>query len=178
MSRAARLALALAIAAGLAAGVYYWRAAREIAVRTVPVESELEVRVFGIGSVEAQVVSKAGFQISGKLVRIEADQGDMVAAGQLHRGCRSRASNSVVTIFPDSELDVPTYKRTPEILRLDPDQTVRRPKRSHCARATRQIIMTLESAIILSAIVLAFAVFASALAWGDRRTRNLADSRT
>jgi hypothetical protein len=34
--------------------------------------------------------------------------------------------------------------------------------------------MALESAIILLAIVLAFAVFASALAWGDRRTRHLA----
>jgi HlyD family secretion protein len=83
MSRPARIALAVAIAAGLAAGVYYWRAAREIAVRTVPVESGLEVRVFGIGSVEAQVVSKAGFQIAGKVVQVEADQGDVVAAGRL-----------------------------------------------------------------------------------------------
>ena len=33
--------------------------------------------------------------------------------------------------------------------------------------------MSLESTIILSAIALAFAIFAAALAWGDVQTRNL-----
>ena len=39
--------------------------------------------MFGIGTIEAQVVSKVGFQIAGKVIAIEADQGDFVKAGAL-----------------------------------------------------------------------------------------------
>ena len=35
--------------------------------------------------------------------------------------------------------------------------------------------MSLESALTIVAIVLAFAIFAGTLAWADRRTRHLAD---
>jgi HlyD family secretion protein len=83
MSRTAKLAIASAIAVGVVAAGYYWRTTREIAVRIVPVEAGVEVRIFGIGNVEAQLVSKVGFQISGKLVKIRADQGDLVKAGTL-----------------------------------------------------------------------------------------------
>ena len=91
MSRTAKLALALVAALGVVAGGYYWLAAREIAVRTVPVQTGVEVRVFGIGSVEAQLVSKVGFQVAGKLVQIKADQGDLVKAG----GLLAKLDNSV-----------------------------------------------------------------------------------
>lgn len=68
----------------LAAGAgYYWRFVREIPVRTAAPEQNVEVRVFGIGTVEAQIVSKIGFQIGGKVVAIKADQGDLVPAGAL-----------------------------------------------------------------------------------------------
>ncbi|HET7680942.1 MAG TPA: efflux RND transporter periplasmic adaptor subunit [Xanthobacteraceae bacterium] len=83
MSRTAKLALALVAALAVVAGGYYWRAGREIAVRTVPVQTGVEVRVFGIGTVEAQLVSKVGFQVAGKLVQIGSDQGDLVKAGGL-----------------------------------------------------------------------------------------------
>jgi HlyD family secretion protein len=83
MSRTAKLALALVAALGVVAGGYYWLAAREVAVRTVPVQTGVEVRVFGIGNVEAQLVSKVGFQVAGKLVQIKVDQGDLVKAGGL-----------------------------------------------------------------------------------------------
>lgn len=65
------------------AGGYYWRFMREIPVRTVAPEQNVEIRVFGVGTIEAQVVSKVGFQIAGKVVALEADQGDMVKAGSL-----------------------------------------------------------------------------------------------
>ena len=39
------------------------------------------MRVFGIGTIEAQIVSKIGFQIAGKVIAIEADQGDFVRSG-------------------------------------------------------------------------------------------------
>jgi HlyD family secretion protein len=64
-------------------GGYFWRFAREISVRTASPEQNVEVRVFGIGTIEAQTVSKVGFQIAGKVVAVEADQGDFVKAGVL-----------------------------------------------------------------------------------------------
>ena len=64
-------------------GGAYWRFMREIPVRTATLEQNVEVRVFGIGTIEAQIVSKVGFQIVGKVISIEADQGDVVKSGVL-----------------------------------------------------------------------------------------------
>lgn len=72
--------LFLLLAAG---GGYYWRLVREIPVRVAAPEQNVEVRVFGIGTVEAQIVSKVGFQVGGKVVAVKADQGDFVPAGAL-----------------------------------------------------------------------------------------------
>lgn len=82
-SRAVKLAAALLAALIVAGGGYYWRFLREIPVRTAAPQQNVEVRVFGIGTIEAQVVSKVGFQIAGKLIALEADQGDIVKAGAL-----------------------------------------------------------------------------------------------
>ena len=67
----------------VAGGYYYWQTARTISVAVASVEKSVEVRVFGIGTMEAQVVSKTGFQVAGKLTEVHADQGDFVAAGAL-----------------------------------------------------------------------------------------------
>jgi HlyD family secretion protein len=83
MSRTVKVATMLVGAAIFLGGIYYWRGQREIAVRTVIAQENVEVRVFGVGSVEAQILSKVGFQISGKLVAIHADQGDFVKSGTL-----------------------------------------------------------------------------------------------
>lgn len=80
LRRAAILLLSVVLAL---AALGYWRAQREIAVQTIGPETNVEVRLFGIGTVEAQVLSKVGFQISGKIVAVEADQGDMVKKGAL-----------------------------------------------------------------------------------------------
>ena len=82
-SRAVRMAAGLAIALLVAGSGYYWRFAREIPVRTAAPQQNVEVRVFGIGTIEAQIVSKVGFQIAGRVIAIEADQGDVVKAGAL-----------------------------------------------------------------------------------------------
>jgi HlyD family secretion protein len=74
---------AIAVAILLAGGFYYWRSAGEIALAVAPVEKNVEVRVFGIGTIEAQVVSRVGFQIAGKIVQITGDQGDLVQSGAL-----------------------------------------------------------------------------------------------
>lgn len=82
-SRAVKLAVGLIAVLVLAGGGYYWRVMREIPVRTAAPRQNVEVRVFGIGTIEAQLVSKVGFQIAGKLIAVEADQGDVVKAGAL-----------------------------------------------------------------------------------------------
>jgi HlyD family secretion protein len=81
--RHSRLIAILGAALLLAGGVVYWRLAAEIPVRVAAPEQNVEVRVFGIGTVEAQVLSRVGFQVSGKLTATPADQGDMVKAGAL-----------------------------------------------------------------------------------------------
>lgn len=83
MSRLPKLAIGLAAVLVLAGGAYHWRFVRAIPVDVVAPEQNVEVRVFGIGTIEAQVVSKVGFQIAGKIVAVEADQGDIVKAGAL-----------------------------------------------------------------------------------------------
>ncbi len=83
MSRLLKFAVALVVAVLLLGAGYYWRVVREIPVHIATVEQNVEVRVFGIGTIEAQILSKVGFQIAGKVVAIEADQGDFVKAGAL-----------------------------------------------------------------------------------------------
>ncbi len=80
MSLASKWVAALAGALVILVAGYYWRYVHEITVRTAAPERNVEVRVFGVGTVEAQVVSKVGFQIAGKVVAIDADQGDLVKA--------------------------------------------------------------------------------------------------
>src|SRR6185295_11504416 len=75
--------IGLAVVLAIVSGGYYWRFAREISVRVAAPEQNVEVRVFGIGTIEAQVLSKVGFQIAGKVVAVEADQGDFVKSGAL-----------------------------------------------------------------------------------------------
>jgi HlyD family secretion protein len=64
-----------------AATVFYLRTMRAIDVEVASIEQSTEVRISGIGTVEAQIVSRIGFQISGRIVSLDADQGDTVEAG-------------------------------------------------------------------------------------------------
>lgn len=83
MARTLKLLLTLLIVGLLAGGVFYWRFVREIQVAVAAPAKNVEVRVFGIGTIEAQVVSKVGFQIAGRLTAVEADQGDFIKADAL-----------------------------------------------------------------------------------------------
>lgn len=83
ISRAVKMVAGLIAVLIVVASGYYWRFMREIPVRTIAPQQNVEIRVFGVGTIEAQVVSKVGFQIAGKLVAVEADQGDFVKAGSL-----------------------------------------------------------------------------------------------
>jgi HlyD family secretion protein len=83
MSRTAKVVIALVGLGIVLGGAYFWRFERELVVSTATVQKNVEIRVFGIGTIEAQVLSKVGFQIGGKIVAVEADQGDLVKAGAL-----------------------------------------------------------------------------------------------
>ncbi|MBX9776214.1 MAG: HlyD family efflux transporter periplasmic adaptor subunit [Xanthobacteraceae bacterium] len=83
MNSYAKIAIGATVAAAVIGGGYYVSLVREIPVRVAVVERDVEVRVFGIGTVEAQVLSRVGFQISGKIAALHADHGDVVKAGAL-----------------------------------------------------------------------------------------------
>lgn len=81
MRRRTQLAAALAGAALVLLAALYWSRTRELSLAVAQPQKDIEVRVFGIGTVEAQVLSKIGFQVAGKISALAADQGDLVKAG-------------------------------------------------------------------------------------------------
>lgn len=56
---------------------------RPIGVQVAAVERNVPVRVFGLGTVEARVLSKIGFEVGAALAELHADHGDRVTKGQV-----------------------------------------------------------------------------------------------
>lgn len=54
---------------------------RPVSVRVATIEENVPVRVFGLGTVEARVHSKVGFEASGAIVDLRADHGDLIKKG-------------------------------------------------------------------------------------------------
>jgi hypothetical protein len=52
---------------------------------------------------------------------------------------------------------------------------LRRPRRDHNFRSTKEGFMPIESVVVITAIVAVFIGFALVLAWGESQTRNLHD---
>lgn len=74
------------LAAGIVAAIvaaFSIYANRPISVQTASVEHDVAVRVFGLGTVEARVLSKIGFEVGATLVELNADHGDRVSKGQV-----------------------------------------------------------------------------------------------
>lgn len=69
--------------AGLAAGGAWALWLRPMEVQIVNTSHDVPIQVFGLGTVEAQVRSKIGFEAAGTLVELHADHGDSVEKGQL-----------------------------------------------------------------------------------------------
>ena len=57
----------LIVIAMAAAGIVYVRKLRPVTVEVAEVERDVAIRVFGLGSVEAQVLSRVGFQVAGRI---------------------------------------------------------------------------------------------------------------
>ncbi|RAI44517.1 efflux RND transporter periplasmic adaptor subunit [Rhodoplanes roseus] len=80
-----RLVLALAVLAAVAlvaGGAVLWLRNSPVAVAVLQPETDLPIRVFGLGTVEARVLSKTGFKVAGTLDALQADHGDLVKVGQ------------------------------------------------------------------------------------------------
>ncbi len=81
-------------AAGTAAYVFYQH--RPLAVPVVQMEKDVEIRVFGLGTVEARILSDVGFKVGGALVTLEADHGDLVSRGDVLATLDSREQEARV----------------------------------------------------------------------------------
>ncbi len=56
---------------------------RAVTLPVAALEQDVPIRVFGLGTIEAQVTSRIGFEVAGTLVALHADHGDRVTAGQV-----------------------------------------------------------------------------------------------
>ena len=67
----------------MAVGAWFYFADRPLAVVVVEPEMDVPLRLYGLGSVEAQILSRVGFELGGTVAALEADAGDRVIAGQV-----------------------------------------------------------------------------------------------
>ncbi|GIX08822.1 efflux RND transporter periplasmic adaptor subunit [Elioraea sp.] len=79
--RVRRLLVLAVLLAAAAAGAWWYATGRPLAVPVAALERDVPIRVFGLGTIEAQVLSRVGFEVPGTLTEVLADHGDRVAAG-------------------------------------------------------------------------------------------------
>jgi HlyD family secretion protein len=80
---AVRYTLAAAGVVAAIAVVVFVYANRPISVQVAASEQNVLVRVFGLGTTEARVLSKIGFEVGATLAELHADHGDRVSKGQV-----------------------------------------------------------------------------------------------
>lgn len=56
---------------------------KPVAVHGAELSESVPIRVFGLGTVEARVLSKVGFEVGAAIVELNADHGDLVKKGQV-----------------------------------------------------------------------------------------------
>lgn len=76
--RIAAVPVAFAVLAG---GFLAFRSWRPLTVETARIESNASFQVFGLGTVEARIFSRLGFQVAGTVAELRADHGDRVTVG-------------------------------------------------------------------------------------------------
>jgi HlyD family secretion protein len=76
------LLVAAAVLLAIAAAIII-HSNRPLSVQVAAIEQNVPVRVFGLGTAEARVLSKIGFEVGATLVDLYADHGDRVKRGQV-----------------------------------------------------------------------------------------------
>ena len=71
----------LLLAAAVAAGFLIFTE-RPLTVVVVQPEHDVDLRIYGLGTVEARILSRVGFEVGAALTSLAADAGDSVAKGQ------------------------------------------------------------------------------------------------
>lgn len=82
-SRLVRTALVAASLVAAAAGAAAFQHYRPLTVAVLQPEDNVSIKVFGLGTVEARLLSRIGFKVAGTLTELHADHGDQVKAGQV-----------------------------------------------------------------------------------------------
>lgn len=82
-SRQLRLGFATLFLLTVVGAAYAYTSRMPIALKVSELETSVPVRVFGLGTVEARVVSKIGFEVGAAIVELNADHGDVVKKGQV-----------------------------------------------------------------------------------------------
>lgn len=82
MRRLAVVFAVLGVAAVVVAGAVFAMRFAPVSTAVLRPEANVPVKVFGLGTVEARVLSRTGFKIAGTLTGLRADHGDTVTAGQ------------------------------------------------------------------------------------------------
>lgn len=75
--------LVLVAAAAMGAAGYLFLAERPLAVPVAAEQRDVPVRVYGLGTIEARIVSRIGFEVGAALTDLGVDSGDAVAEGQV-----------------------------------------------------------------------------------------------
>lgn len=78
--RASLSAIAFLAVTAAAVAVY---SNRPVSVVVATTEQNVPIRVFGLGTVEARVLSKVGFEVGATLVELNADHGDRISKGHV-----------------------------------------------------------------------------------------------
>jgi len=78
-----RTGFGLVAVVALAVGGWFFLTERPVSVQVVAAAQAVQVRVYGLGTVEARVVSKIGFEVGAALTELLVDSNDSVTKGQV-----------------------------------------------------------------------------------------------
>jgi HlyD family secretion protein len=95
-SKRSGLALFGALLLAAAGSAYTFVSLRPINVIVAPVAENVPVRVFGLGTVEARILSRIGFEVGAAITELNADHGDVVTKGQVLARLHSRQQEAKV----------------------------------------------------------------------------------
>jgi len=81
--RIQRVLLGLLGIGAVSAVVFVWVFLRPLSVELAEPAGDVPIQVFGLGTIEARVLSKLGFEVGAALVELHADHGDRVQEGDV-----------------------------------------------------------------------------------------------
>lgn len=176
------VAVALLIGASLRSRV-------PIDLRVAQEERDVPIRVFGLGTIEAQVLTRIGFEVAGVLTEVLADHGDQVAAGAVlarlnpasQEARVAKAEAGMQSAEAQQERVAATHERA-QLLARQRQSTAQR--RRELARSGNAPMETAEQAETDAAVALADVAVASAdvavarAALADARANLLAERTT